>query len=54
MIEYFVLRRFRGTCLSVEILKVYMLICWNAGGVYGKRKVGNPWFSETKIGAEMC
>ena len=54
MIEYFVLRRFRGTCLSVELLKVYMLICWNAGGVYGKRKVGNPWFSETKIGAEMC
>ena len=20
-----------------------MLICWNAKGVHGKRKVGNPW-----------
>jgi len=21
-----------------------MVICWNAEGAHGKRKVGNPWF----------
>ena len=45
MIKYFVIRNFRGTCssvemvkgtcLSVEILKGYMLICRNAEGVHG-------------------
>ena len=33
----------RGTYLSVEMLKGYMLICQNAKGVHGKRKIGNPW-----------
>jgi len=32
-----------GTCASVEMLKGYTLICRNAVGVHGKRKVGNPW-----------
>jgi len=31
-----------GTCASVEMLKGYTLICRNAVGVHGKRKVGNP------------
>jgi len=45
MIKYFVIRRFRGTslsfemvkdtCLSVEMLKGYMLIYRNAEGVHG-------------------
>jgi len=45
MIKYFVIRRFRGTCSSVEMvkgtylsakmLKGYMLICRNAEGVHG-------------------
>ena len=44
MIKYFVIRSFRGTCssvemvkgtcLSVEMLKGYMLICRNAEGVH--------------------
>jgi len=43
----------RGTCVSVEFLKGYIVICWNAEGVHshlsecwrvhGKRKVGNSW-----------
>jgi len=33
----------RGTSLSLDMLKGYMLICRNAEGVHGKRKVGNPW-----------
>ena len=39
----FYLRNFTGTCASVEMLKGYMLICRNAEGVHGQRKVGNPW-----------
>jgi len=52
MRKYFVTRSFRGTCssvkilkgyiLSVEMLQGYMLICRNAEGVHGKKKVGNP------------
>ena len=34
MIQYFVIRNFRGTCSYVEMLKVYMLIFRNAGGVH--------------------
>jgi len=34
-------RHFKGTCSYVAVLKGYMLICWNAEGVHGKRKVGN-------------
>ena len=49
MIKYFVIRNFRGTCSSVEILKGYMLSCWNAEGVYGKRKAGNSWSSLTPL-----
>ena len=26
------------------MLKGYKVICWNAEGVHGKRKVGKPWF----------
>jgi len=43
MIKHFVIRDFRGTCSSVEMLKGYMLIWRNAKGVHGKQKVGNPW-----------
>ena len=43
-INDFVIRTFRGTCSSVEILKGYMLICRNAEGVHGKGKVGNSWY----------
>jgi len=43
MIKYFVIRNFRGTCSSVEMLKGYMVICRNAEGIHGKRKVGNAW-----------
>jgi len=42
MTKYLVMRNFRGTCSSVAMLKGYMLICQNADGVHGKRKVGNP------------
>jgi len=49
----FVIRNFRGTAcssvemlkgtyLSVEMLKGYMVTCRNAEGVHGQRKVGNP------------
>jgi len=51
MRKYFVIRSFRGACSSVKILKGYilifemllgyMLICRNAEGVHGKKKVGN-------------
>ena len=40
--KYFVIRNFMTTCSSVEILKEYMLICQNAEGLHGQRKVGNP------------
>jgi len=49
MTKYFVMRNFRGTCSSVEMLKGYMLICQNAKGVHRKRKVGNPWFRRTGV-----
>ena len=42
MIKYFVLRKFRVTCSSVEMLKGYMLICRNIEGAHCQRKVGNP------------
>jgi len=42
MTKYFIITNFRVTCLSVEILKGYMLIFRNAEGVHGQRKVGNP------------
>jgi len=52
MTKFFVIRNFKGTCSSVEMLKGYMvfvemlkgymLICQNAKGVHHKRKVGNP------------
>jgi len=42
MIKYFVIRDFRGTCSSVEMLRGYMLIRRNAEGVHGEQKVGNP------------
>jgi len=54
MTKYFVIMSFRASCssvknmkgtsLSVEMLQGYMLICRNAEGVHGKKKVGNPWF----------
>ena len=34
MTKYFVLRDFRDTCSSVEILKGCMVVCWNAEGVH--------------------
>jgi len=53
MLKCFVIRNFRGTrssvemlkgyMLSFEMLKGYMLICRNAERVHGQRKVGNPW-----------
>jgi len=48
MINYFVMRNFRGTCSSVEMLKGYMLIYRNAEGVHGQRKVGDPWSRSNK------
>jgi len=45
MITYFVIGNFRDTFSSVNMLKGYMLICWNAEGVHGQKKVGNPWSS---------
>jgi len=42
MIQYFVIRNFRGTSTSVKILKVYVVICRNAEGVHSQRNVGNP------------
>jgi len=47
MTNTFCHRNFRGTCSSVEMLKGYMLICRNAEGVQGQRKVGNPCFRAT-------
>jgi len=34
MVKYFVIRKFRGTCSSVEMLKGYMSIFQNAEGVH--------------------
>jgi len=34
MIKCVVIGILRGTCVSVEILKGYILICWNAEGVH--------------------
>ena len=42
MLKYFVIRNFRDTCSSVEMLKGYMLLCRNAEGVHGQRNVGKP------------
>ena len=39
--KIFVIRNFKGTCSSVEMLKGYMLVFRNAEGVHGQRKVGN-------------
>jgi len=43
IIKYFVIKNFRDTGSSVEMLKGYILICRNAKWVHDKRKVGNPW-----------
>jgi len=43
LLSLFIIRNFRDTYSSVEMLKGYMLICWNAERVHAKRKVGNPW-----------
>jgi len=51
MLKYFVIRNFRGACSSAEIMKGYMLICWNAEGVHGQRKVGHPWSTTSKESA---
>ena len=48
MIIYFVIENFGGTFSSVNKLKGYILICWNAEGVHGQRKVGNPWLDQLK------
>jgi len=48
MIKYFVIRNFRGTSTSVKMLKGYVVICRNAEGVHGQRKVGNPWSSSMR------
>jgi len=45
MIKYFVIKNFRGTYSSVEMLKGYMIICWKAEGVHGRGKVGNSFSS---------
>jgi len=34
----------RGTSLSVEMQKGYMVICQNAEGIHDKQKVGNPCY----------
>jgi len=57
MIKYFFTRHlgvhvhlskyWRCTCLAFEMLKGYMLICRNAKGVHGQRKVGNLWIRAT-------
>jgi len=44
-----VIRNFKGTCSSIEMLKGYMLIRRNAEGVHGKKKVGNPCSVETSL-----
>ena len=49
MIKYFVIKHFRGTCSSAEILKGYMLICRNAEVVHGKRKVEKQCFSVSTL-----
>jgi len=48
MIKYFVRRNFRGRCSSVERLKGYMVLCGNAEGAHGQRKVGNPCSSRSE------
>jgi len=47
MIKYFVTRNFRRTYSSVEILKGYVLICWNAEGIHGQEALfytHSPYF----------
>jgi len=53
MTKYFVIRNFRGTCSSVQMLNGYMpiirnaeevlyiLICRNSEGVHSQRNIGN-------------
>jgi len=43
MIKYFIIRNFKGTYSSVEILKGYLLIFRNTEGAHGQRKVGHLW-----------
>jgi len=42
-----------GTYSSVKILKGYILTCWNAEGVHGKRKAGNPCSRESRATFNM-
>jgi len=44
----------KGTDLSAEILKGYMLICWNAEGVHDKQKVGHPWGKQILSSRSLC
>jgi len=44
MIKHIVIKNFRGTFSSTEMLKGYILIWRNAEGVHGQRKVGSPCF----------
>jgi len=53
MRKYFVIWGFMGTYSSVKILKGYILTCWNAEGVHGKRKVGNPCSRESRATFNM-
>jgi len=60
MIKYFVIRNFRGTCSSVEMLKGYMLIFRNAEGVRAqlkgyivREKLGTPVLVEYKIVSDL-
>jgi len=34
------LKCWRGTCWAFEMLKGYILICWNAKGVHGQKQRG--------------
>jgi len=47
MIKCIVIGYLRGTCTSVKMPKVYILICRYAEGVHGKRKVGNPGLADS-------
>jgi len=42
MMKCIVVGNFMGTFASVEMLKGYILTCWNFEEVHGKRKVGSP------------
>jgi len=49
MIEYFVIKNFRGTCSPFAMLKGYIITCWNVEAVHGQKKVGNPCTKQTTI-----